>query len=364
MASLLACAACAGPVASLPPLPKDALEAERHSQQATQIKDYVTELRRVDSVAFRIRTANQAACKDRVAPQLGVFATTPQSLPRRFRSYSADALTLSWERPTAISVADGSPAAQAGIVAGDEIIAFDGELVPVEDTQDWIARWLKNNGEQPLQVAVRHGGADRTVDVTPVIGCAIPIRYVSSEKANAVADDHTIVIGSAVVGLAETDAQLALIIGHELAHANLGHNDKRRENALLGAAGGVMVDATFLAGGMYTRGAFRRAFARAGAKAYSVAFEREADYVGAYYAARAGYNLSGAEAIWRALARSHRGGTGFATRHPTSPERFIQMQAVAKEIADKERRHLPLEPEMKVPDEGGQDVVQHDTAAQ
>jgi len=33
--------------------------------------------------------------------------------------------------------------------------------------------------------------------------------------------------------------------------------------------------------------------------AFSVGFEREADYGGAYYAARAGYEVAGAEEFWR-----------------------------------------------------------------
>jgi len=37
----------------------------------------------------------------------------------------------------------------------------------------------------------------------------------------------------------------------------------------------------------------------------------------------------------------------FARTHPLAPVRFLQMRAVAAEIADKERRHLPLVPELK-----------------
>ena len=342
------CAACAGPVTSLPPLPKDAVEAERRSQQIAQIKDYFARLSRVDSVAFRIRTANRADCKQSVSAQIGLYAVTPQSLPHKYRSYSAEALNLTWQRPTAISVVDGAPAAQAGIVAGDEIVAFDGEPTPVNGTPGWIADWLRHNGEKPVRVDLRHEGADRTVTVTPVMGCAIPINYVTADEVNAFTDGSRIVINSAIVNLTRTDAELAVIIGHELAHANLGHNEKRMVNTVLGAVGGAAVDVGFLTGGMTTGGAFTRAFARAGAKAYSIAFEREADYVGAYYAARAGYELSGAEEIWRTLGRSHPGSIGFAGTHPTTPERFIQMQKVADEIADKQRRHLPLVPELKV----------------
>ena len=41
----------------------------------------------------------------------------------------------------------------------------------------------------------------------------------------------------------------------------------------------------------------------------------------------------------------------FATTHPTTPVRFVQMRKVAAEIADKKRRHLPLVPDLKFPRE-------------
>lgn len=78
------------------------------------------------------------------------------------------------------------------------------------------------------------------------------------------------------------DAQLALVVGHELAHANLDHLNKRRANAVIGWIGGVAADAGIMLGGMSTYGALSRVLTQAGARAFSVAFEREADYVGAY----------------------------------------------------------------------------------
>lgn len=99
--------------------------------------------------------------------------------------------------------------------------------------------------------------------------------------------------------------------------------------------------------GISTGGVFTREFQKAGARVYSVAFEREADYVGAYYAARAGYDLTGAEHGWRDFGLLHPDSIRFAKSHPTTPVRFVQMQKVAAEIADKQRRHLPLEPELR-----------------
>jgi hypothetical protein len=328
-------------------LSKDAIEAERRRQQIAQLRDYYAQLHRVDTVAFRIRTANVAFCKDWISAQIGLHAVTPQSLPRKYRSFSAEALNLAWVRPTAVSVVDGSPAAQAGIVKGDEIIALNGELIPVTGTAGWMGGWLKANGVKPVRVDLRHDGADRTATLTPVMGCAIPIDYIVSDVANAAASDSKIVINSGIMALTRTDAQLAMIIGHELAHANLGHNNKTRLNTFLGLAGGAMVDIGFLTGGISTGGAFTRQFGIVGAQAYSVGFEREADYVGAYYVARAGYDLKGAEEVWWAVGQAHPDAIRLATTHPTTPERFLQLQQVEAGIADKERRHLPLVPDLK-----------------
>jgi predicted Zn-dependent protease len=53
----------------------------------------------------------------------------------------------------------------------------------------------------------------------------------------------------------------------------------------------MIIDRVLLAA---TGSLFTRELGRPGRLAFSVDFEREADYVGAYYAARAGYDLVGA----------------------------------------------------------------------
>lgn len=346
-AGALVCAGCAMPVSRLPQLPTGEVEVELHKEQIAQIRAYYGELHRVDTVAFRIRTANRADCHGWESAQIGLYAATPQSLPRKYRSYSREALDLTWTRPTVISVVEGSPAAQAGIVNRDEIIALNGELIPVTGTAGWMGGWLKHNGVKPFEANIRRDSADQTVTITPVMGCAIPVNYVTNEEVNAFTDGKKIVIQSGIVDIAKTDAQLAVVIGHELAHVNLGHLDKERVNQLLGTAGGLAVDTSLALGGISTGGVFTREFGKAGARAFSVGFEREADYVGAYYAARAGYDLAGTEEVWREMGLKHPDSIRFAKTHPATPMRFVQMQKVAAEIADKKQRHLPLVPDLR-----------------
>lgn len=340
-------AACA-PVSKLPALPADEVRAEQRFEQIAHLRKYYAELHRVDTVAFRIRTANRADCHGWESAQIGLHAATPQSLPSKYRSYSREALDLTWMRPTVISVVEGSPADKAGIVKGDEITSLNGELIPLTRTAGWMAGWLKHHGPNPLRANIRRDGVDRTVTITPAMGCAIPIDYITTDEANAFTDGKKIVIHSAIVELAKTDAQLAQVIGHELAHANLGHIDKQKLNTIAGWVGGTLIDVGFLTGGISTGGAFGKEFTKVGSRAFSVNFEREADYVGAYYTARAGYDLDGVEEVWRAFGLAKPESIRIASTHPIMPVRFVQMKKVAAEIADKRRRNVPLVPDLKV----------------
>jgi len=343
----LLCVGCASPESKLPELPRDVVAAEQRTQQIAQLRRYYGERHRIETIAFRIRTANVADCKDRVAAQIGLTAATPRSLPRRYQSYTSEALNIRWTRPTAISVVEGSPAAQAGIVAGDDIIALNGELIPIWGTAGWMRRWIAANGTAPVRVDTRRDGVDRTVTVTPVMGCSIPIEYQADETVNASATDFRIVIHSGFLLAAHTEADLAMVVGHELAHSNLGHLDKKRWNRLLGSAAGAAIDIGILAGGVSTGGAFGKQFGNMGLLAYSVAFEREADYVGAYYATRAGYDIKGTEEVWRRIAFIDPASILNAKTHPITAVRFVQIQKVTAEIEDKKRRGLPLNPDMK-----------------
>ena len=344
----LALTGCAGPDSSLPSLSPEDVAVEKRRQEIAQLRDYYAQLHRVDRVAFRIRTANRDDCGEAVAAQIGLLAVSPQSLPQRMRSFSSEALDLSWARPTVISVVEGSPAAEAGIAVGDELVAFNGELMPVARPRGWIADWLKTNGVAPIEVRFWRDRQFLTRTIRPVIGCAIPFQLEINPTPNAFTDFRRIVIHSGMLRLTPADADLAVVIGHELAHVTMGHYRKKMQNMLVGTAVGAVADGGLMLGSINTGGTFTRHLQRTGLMAFSLGFEREADYVGAYYAARAGYDIAGAENVWRALALESPASIRLGSTHPTTPERFIFMQKVAEEIADKRRRQIPLAPELKV----------------
>ena len=349
LAGALLSAGCAGPVSKLPTASPTAIATEQYRQQLAAVRAYYRDLSRVDNVAFRIRTANARFCRKNVAAQIGLFAGTVRSLPRKYRSVAGKALNLTWGTPRVIAVADGSPAALAGLKPGDEVLKLNGATVPKAGTARWIGKSVKADGTAPITLTAQRRGKERTLTLYPVMGCSIPIALQATPIPNAYSTGDKIVIQSGILRIAHGDADLAIVIGHELAHANLGHIRKRQENALIGEIGGAIIDGGLLLGGIYTGGTFAKHFEKAGARAYSVEFEREADYVGAYYAARAGYDISGAENLWRAFALEEPANIRLTTDHPTSPARFVYMRNTITEIEAKERRHLPLVPELAAP---------------
>ena len=339
-------AGCAGPSAKVPDLPDEEVKAEQHRQQLTASKSHFAALARLNEVAFRIKVANREYC-EYVEPQIGIYAATTHSLPRKFGSAAGEALGVDSTFATVLTLAEGSPAAVAGIKQGDRILTFNNEAVPAKKTSEWMERWLRAHGDAPVTVLVKRGEEERRVTLYPVMTCAIPVVLSSDENTNAFTDYRKIVVHAGILRIAQSDAEVAAVVGHELAHVNMGHYGKRLQNMVLGAVGGAAIDGGLAMGGIYSGGVFRRHLGLAGARMFSVGFEREADYVGAYYAARAGYDISAAARLWRAVAQENPDSLHAAKTHPPTPARFVQMQKTIAEIEDKKRRHVALEPDLK-----------------
>jgi Zn-dependent protease with chaperone function len=270
------------------------------------------------------------------------------------REIVAEALSLDAERPTIVTLVEGGPAARAGLSAGDVLVAIDGEPVPPVRSSRWVAERVHRSGGAPLRVEVLRRGTPHTRSVAPDIGCAIPVFLAANQGTNAVTDGRRIVVFSGVLRLAQTDAELAAVVGHELAHVTMRHVQKGEQNRVAGMLGGFLgglamdFKAGFDAGlkGEKPEGA-RHTREMMQGRAFVLDFEREADYVGLYYVARAGYDIAGAERVWRALALENPRQIFYAGLHPTTPERVILLQKTAQEIAEKRRRNLPLVPEAK-----------------
>jgi predicted Zn-dependent protease len=147
--------------------------------------------------------------------------------------------------------------------------------------------------------------------------------------------------------LVENDDELALVLGHELAHDAMGHAAKQMQNARMGMLGGALLDIAAAAAGANTQGEFTKLGGQMGARAFSQDFESEADYVGVYFMVRAGYNPKGVEQVWRRMAAENPTAINLGLSHPTTPARYLTIANTRTEIEAKQSSGQPLTRSLK-----------------
>jgi len=164
---------------------------------------------------------------------------------------------------------------------------------------------------------------------------------------NAYADGQKIVVGSGMMHFAKTDEELALVISHEYAHNIMGHVSSQQLNTMAGSILGLVVDVAIASQGYSSEGAFQNIGSSMGQLSYSAEFESEADYVGLYIMARAGFRIERAADFWRRMGGLNPESITHGQTHPTTPERFIGVQKTIEEIRYKRAHNMPLLPDFR-----------------
>jgi predicted Zn-dependent protease len=151
-----------------------------------------------------------------------------------------------------------------------------------------------------------------------------------------------IVVYTGILPVTRTDAGLATVLGHEVAHATAEHAAERIERDHL-----TKIAAAIIAGGVaFTPGQYIHVLAAlgVGGTLASLPFTRdqesEADHIGLVYMARAGYQPREALAFWRRMLRASKGKEPpeIASDHPSDQHRIEQIQ---KWLPEAEREYKP-----------------------
>ena len=122
-----------------------------------------------------------------------------------------------------------------------------------------------------------------------------------------------------------TDDEIAMVMGHEMAHALREHS---REQLAKTQATGIGIR---LGAALFGLGDLGTAAANLGGQLLTLKFSRsdesDADLVGLELAARAGYNPQAAVSLWQKMGEATGGsGIGFLSTHPTGPDRIAKLQ--------------------------------------
>lgn len=267
--------------------------------------------------------------------------------------------------PFVSAIRQSSGAEDGELKIGDRITRFNGEFVEPEYTGEsgrkfgyvYKAQWngklslaIKKSLEeqQPITVEVirtisteRKRAEDTIVElsISPKKVCDYRVSIINSSGKNAYTDGKSIGITTGFLPLLD-DKELALIIGHELAHITEKHIEKKRENRFTGAFLGTFFDALAeAASGTRTYGRYKKAGEQIGQEAFSQGFEAEADYVGLYMLARAGYETESAATFWRKMAEGMPAKNNSLTgTHPLTAYRYLMLAKAHTEIEGKKAK--------------------------
>lgn len=164
-----------------------------------------------------------------------------------------------------------------------------------------------------------------------IAGYKWEFNLVESKDKNAWAmPGGKVVVYTGIMEVTQDDAGLAVVMGHEIAHAIAKHGSERMSQALLIAGGGIALDASMEDSKSKT--AFLTAYGLGTTVGvmlpYSRTHEKEADRLGLIFMAMAGYDPQAAVAFWQRMAES-KDGAGvpeFLSTHPADQTRIENIQ--------------------------------------
>lgn len=140
-----------------------------------------------------------------------------------------------------------------------------------------------------------------------------------------------IVVYEGLLNLVDSDDELAVVVGHEVAHAVAKHSNERMSQQLLAQYGGAVLDQAVsgssaavqtLAGTVYGLGAQYGVMLP-----YSRKHEYEADHMGLIFMAIAGYNPEKAVSFWTKMsAASNANVPEIMSTHPGDANRIAEIQ--------------------------------------
>lgn len=193
---------------------------------ATEIAELARQEMRIAAVAHRLTTASAAWCPQ-TQPQPGWIVSDL----RRFTSGEIDAARQIYgagDGPFIAAIAPGSPAERQGLARGMRIAAINGTPVaspgdtPTIQIDTVLLMLSELDPGEPLTITDGDGKAHM---LPPIPGCTSAFR-VERGGVQAAANGRLVRVRSDLAKSITDEAELAAVVGHELAHNILRHRDR------------------------------------------------------------------------------------------------------------------------------------------
>ena len=194
--------------------------------------------------------------------------------------------------PGVLSVIADSPAARAGLIAGDVLLAVNGTpfaspvAIAAQPDRDVWRRQVEASELQledqlragPARLSLLREGREMAVTLDSTPACLGRVRLARSRQVNAFANGRYVVMTTAMLDFLRGDNELAVVLGHELSHNILRHPTLLDEQGV--PKKGLM-----------------RSFGKNASRVWKT--EAEADRFGIRLMAAAGYDVQAAIPFWR-----------------------------------------------------------------
>ena len=379
-ASALFFLSCASPNTIRPVVYTDELAEEMVNQRYPQYLKKKTLEKRLQRIAESILWANSELCGENTKDRYGFFYIDKKYISDIKMDVVDKKLLMKYhnlssikQKPTIIGVVKNSPADVSGMKTGDVIVAInDNPVIAVTEIRRKVVsasnaatttikeksnflELLNESHDDSVTISVIRNQATIEIRMKSQSTCSYGIVMLEDGSVNAWTDGKLIYIPTGMLAFT-SDQELALVISHEMAHCTEGHIKKKKTNALAGMTVGMILGAivdvgmaSAFGGPVYTSNTntMGQAGGLAGASAFSQAFEEEADYIGVYFMARAGYKLDRVSEFWRRIAKNDpEKSNSFSGSHPPSAKRFLLIEKTIAEVSLKKRNKEKLIPNM------------------
>ena len=229
-------------------------------------------------------------------------------------------------------------------------LVSDSELatMSLKEYQEVLSKSKLSQDQQKVQMVRNVGNriARATEDLLRQRGLEAEIKNYRWEF-NLIQDDKTVnawcmpggkvAVYTGILPIAQNEAGLAVVMGHEIAHAVAKHGNERVSQGLLQQMGGVALSVALSTSPAATSNLFLMAYG-VGTNVgimlpYSRTHESEADRIGLILMAKAGYDPREAISFWKRMGAKEGGSRPpeFLSTHPASETRVKQIEALIPE---------------------------------
>lgn len=295
---------------------------------------------RLYRVAAPLLIGNAELCRKQARNLLGFTAKNRHSFPGIYNNAAQVAFGMD-ERLQVTGVLAGSGAARAGLRMGDDLVAAGGKPLPTGPgaTGKLGAVFGPLMAASPtLPLTIERDGRPRDLSVPVTRACAFSIELGNADNVNAYADGSRIMVTRGMIAATRSDTELAYVLARTMAHNMLEHPKAQRNSATLDSVIESLLlrsnpDLSMLNGS-------------AGIKPMPSNMDAQADRLGVFLLARAGYDIDGVAGFWKRFTANTpvTVANGHTANHPSIAARLTAIELAVADVEAKQAGKKPLVP--------------------